>query len=272
MDAFNAIVNAALRGFIAIFAWAPPVVSLTVFSVLAGLGMLWVFRKTSDQARIRAVKRKVHAYLLEMRVYADDPAAAWRAQKNLMIANLRYMGLALRPALWMALPLAILLIHMEAFYGRAPLKPGRPALVTAGLRGKAAVSGARPDLLPPPGVEVSSPPVRILEERQVSWRIVPSRATSGELRFAINGRSFGKAIEAGGGQRFIAGRRVNSAWAALWHPDEPRIGTSDVEWVEIAYPEAYIDVFGLRLNWLLWFLIVSMFSALLLRKSLGVTL
>ena len=45
-----------------------------------------------------------------------------------------------------------------------------------------------------------------------------------------------------------------------------------MEWVEIAYPEAYIDVFGLRLNWLLWFLIVSMFSALLLRKRLGVTL
>src|SRR3974390_3244832 len=174
MDAFNSIVNAALRGFFVIFAWAPPVVGLTVFSVLAGLGMLWGFRKTSDQARLRAVKRKVHAYLLEMRVYADDPAAAWHAQKNLMIANLRYMGLALRPALWMALPLAILLIHMEAFYGRAPLTPGRPALVTAGLRGKAAVSGARPDLLPPPGVEVASPPVRVVEERQVSWRIIPT--------------------------------------------------------------------------------------------------
>jgi hypothetical protein len=30
--------------------------------------------------------------------------------------------------------------------------------------------------------------------------------------------------------------------------------------------EAYIDVFGQRLRWLVWFLIVSMFSALLLRK------
>src|SRR3974390_3056089 len=199
MDAFNSIVNAALRGFFVIFAWAPPVVGLTVFSVLAGLGMLWGFRKTSDQARLRAVKRKVHAYLLEMRVYADDPAAAWHAQKNLMIANLRYMGLALRPALWMALPLAILLIHMEAFYGRAPLTPGRPALVTAGLRGETV-----PELAPPSGVEVTAPPVRIPEERQVSWRIVPQAAASGELRFQVNGQTVAKSVEAGGAPRFLS--------------------------------------------------------------------
>lgn len=45
-----------------------------------------------------------------------------------------------------------------------------------------------------------------------------------------------------------------------------------MERVEIAYSEAYIDVFGLRLRWLVWFLIVSMVSALLLGKRLGVTL
>ena len=272
MDVFNALVNAALRGLVALFAWAPQVVGLSVLSALAGLGMLWVFRRTSDQARIRAVKREVHAYLLEMRVYADDPGATWRAQKSLVSANLRYMGLALRPALWMGLPVAILLIHLEAFYGRAPLPPGRPALVTAGLRGEAAASGPPPVLLPPPGVEVSAPPVRIVEQRQVSWRILPARPISGELRFAINGRSVGKAIEAGGVPRFIAGRRVDSAWSALWHPDEPRIGPGGVEWVEIAYPEAYIGVFGLSFNWLVWFLMVSMLSAWLLRKRFGVTL
>jgi len=42
--------------------------------------------------------------------------------------------------------------------------------------------------------------------------------------------------------------------------------------VEIAYPAAYIGVFGFRFHWLMWFLIVSMLSAWLLRKRLGVTL
>jgi hypothetical protein len=272
MDVFNAVVNTPLRALAALFAWAPPAVSLGVFSLLAGMGILWVVRNASNQERIRSVKREVHANLLEMRVYADDPAACWRAQKSLMGANLRYMGLALRPALWMALPLAILLVHLEAFYGRAPLPEGRSALVTAAVRGEAVASNSALRLLPPAGVEVTAPPVRILEQRQVSWRVLPARALSGEFRFVIGGQSVCKAIEVGGGQRFIAGRRVRSGWDALWHPDEPRIGPGSVEWVEIAYPETYIDVFGLRFHWLVWFLIVSMLSALLLRKRFGVTL
>jgi hypothetical protein len=273
MDVFNGIVNGVLRVFFAAFSWAGAngaLLSLTVLSVLAGLGMLWVFRKTSDQAGIRAVKRKVHAYLLEMRVYADDPGATWRAQSSLMKANLRYMGLALRPALFMIAPLGILLIHMEAFYGRAPLEPGRPVVVTAGLRGNA--DGPAPELVPPRGFELSAPPVRIPEEREVSWRIVPQRSASGELRFEIAGQTITKEIEAGGGQRFIPGRRVRSAWEAFWHPDEPRLPSGDVEWVEVAYPSASMGLFGLHLNWLVWFLVVSMLAALLLKKRFGVTL
>lgn len=274
MDIFNGIINGVLRVFFAAFSWAGPragpALSLSVLSILVGLGMLWVFRVTSNQQRIKAVKRKVYAYLLEMRVYGDDPGATWRAQKSLMSANLRYMGLALQPALWMALPLAILLIHMEAFYGRAPLEPGRPVLVTAAL--KNGVDGPAPELVAPRGVDVSAPPVRVVDERQVSWRIVPQAATSGELHIHINGQDFAKEIEAGGGQRFVPGKRVQSAWDALWHPDEPRISSNDVEWVDIVYPAAFIPLFGLHVNWLVWFLIVSMIAAFVLRKRFGVTL
>src|SRR5215469_2588877 len=205
MDIFNGVINEVLRVFFAAFSWAGPglgpALSLTILSILVGLGMLWVFRVTSNQERIKAVKRKVYAYLLEMRVYGDDPGATWRAQKSLMGANLRYMGLALRPALWMGLPLAILLIHMEAFYGRAPLEPGRPVVVTAAL--KSGVDGPAPELVAPTGVDVSSPPVRVVDEHQVSWRIVPQSATSAELHFKLNGQDFVKAIEAGGSPRFV---------------------------------------------------------------------
>jgi uncharacterized membrane protein (DUF106 family) len=273
MDIFNAFVNAVLRAFFAVFSWAGAngaLLSLTVLSVLVGLGMLWVFSRTSNQAAVRAVKRKVHAYLLEMRVYADDPGAIWRAQSSLMKANLRYMGLALRPALFMVVPVGILLIHLEAFYGRAPLEPGRAVVVTAGLRGNA--DGPPPVLVPPRGFEISAPPVRIPDEHEVSWRIVPDVAASGELHFQIDGRSIAKEIVAGGEQRFIPGRRVRSLWDAFWHPDESRLPAGDIEWIEIAYPSSSMGLFGIHINWLVWFLIVSMLAALLLKKRFGVTL
>ena len=124
MDFLNGIVNSILRGYFAALAWAPPGTSLAVISILAGIAMLWVFKKTSKPARIRAVKRRVQAHLLEIRVFGEEPAVVWSAQKSLVAWNMRYMGLMLMPAVWMAIPLSILLIHLEAFYGRTPLPVG----------------------------------------------------------------------------------------------------------------------------------------------------
>jgi len=270
MDLFNGLINAILRGFYAVFAWAPPIVGLAVLSVLVGIGMLWVYRKTSNQEKIRTVKRRLHALLLELRVYADEPGVTLRTQISLLAANLRYMGLALRPALWMALPVAILLIHLEGFYGRAPLPLGQEAIVTAGVSDVGGV--AAPELLPPPGVEVSAPPVRILDKGEVSWRIRPAGDVSGQLRLRLGGQTVEKTIEAGGRPRFIPGKRVRPASSALWHPDEPRIDSSNVEWVDIRYPDAEVGLWGMRMNWLVWFFLISMLAAFALRKRFGVAI
>jgi len=270
MDLFNSVINAVLRGFFAAFSWAPPIVGLAVLSVLVGIGMLWVYRKTSDQEKIRSVKRRLHALLLELRVYADEPGVTLRTQGSLLAANLRYMGLALRPALWMALPVAILLVHLEGFYGRAPLTPGREAIVTAAL--PAGTAGSVPELLPPPGVELSAPPVRILDQGEVSWRIKPLGTVSGQLRFRTGSGTIEKTIEAGGRPRLIAGKRVRTVFSAFWHPDEPRLESDDVEWVEIRYPDADVGLGKLRMNWLLWFVIISMLAALALRKRFHVSI
>jgi len=203
-----------------------PIVGLTVLSALAGVAMLWVFRKTSDQVRLRAVKRKVHAYLLEMRVFADEPGMIWRTQKSLMAANLRYMGLALRPALWLAVPMVLLYLFLQGSYGHEPLAVGRDVTVTASLAGPV-------ELIPPPGVVVTAPPVRIPDRREVSWRIRASAPVAGVLRFRGNGKEITQSIRLGG---------------------------------------ASLSLFGWHINWLLWFLAVSMVSALLLRKRMGVTL
>ena len=95
MNLINSGIDGLLKLFFAAFSWAPPLAGLAVLSALVGVAMLWVFRKTSNQARMKQVKRKVYASLLELRVFADEPAVTWRAQKSLFAANFRYMGLAL---------------------------------------------------------------------------------------------------------------------------------------------------------------------------------
>jgi hypothetical protein len=214
----------------------------------------------------------VYASLLELRVFADEPGVTWRAQKSLFAANFRYMGLALRPAVVMTVPVALLLIHLEAFYGRAPLPVGREAVVTMAMSGPLVLQENGLDLKASAAVAVETPPVRVADERQISWRIRPLAAGSAQLQFTVDGQPVSTAIESGTGQRFVPGRRVRSALSAIWDPDQQRIPSAVVEWIDVRYPEASIEVFGLHWNWLIWFLLVSMVAALLLKKRFGVVL
>src|SRR5450432_1171961 len=215
MDLFNGMINWLLALWFGAFAWAPPVLGLSVISALVGIGMLWIFQKTSNQRGMKTVKRKVYASLLELRVFADEPSVTWRAQKSLFAANFRYMGMALRPALVMALPMALLLIHMEAFYGRAPLPVGQAAIITMGMSGPLDPASAdgkpAPSLTAPAGVAVETPAVRVADERQISWRIRPAAAGSARLQFTVDGQPVSKTIETGAGQRFVPGRSVSGA-------------------------------------------------------------
>jgi hypothetical protein len=272
VDAFNSLINLVLRLYFGAFAWAAPVVGLTIFSAVAGMVLLWVFRKTSNQNRIRTAKRLVQAHLLELRVFRDEPSVMWRAQKSLFLVNLRYAGLMLVPALWMGLPFAILLIHLDAFYGRAPMVVGADSILTIQMRSPLNAAAPAPRLVTPAGVKAESPAVRVLAEQQVSWRIRSQAAVSDDLQITVNGDSITKRIEAGGGPRFVPGRSVSSALDAVWYPDESRVPSQSVEWVDIRYPEARVQIFGFHMHWLLWFTLISMISALMLKKAFGVVL
>jgi uncharacterized membrane protein (DUF106 family) len=271
MDAINQFIDALLRGYFAAFSWAPPSLALTLLSVAAGAGILWVFSKTSDQAAIKGVKRKLYASLLEMRLFADDPAVTWRAQRSLFAANLRYLALSFRPVLWLALPMALLLVHLESFYGRAPLPAGREAIVTMGMGPSWDPRAPAPQLQAPPEVEIEGPPVRVVDARQVTWRFRPKSECSGSLRFTVEGRQVACAIEARAERRYVPGKSVRSMWQAVWHPAN-RIRVPQVEWIEVRYPDAKLTVFGVSVNWIVWFFLVSMLAALLLRKRFGVVI
>ncbi len=271
MDSFNRFIDAILGGFFAVFSWAPAALPLTLLSAAAGAGMLWVFGKTSDQAGVRALKRKVYASLLELRIFADEPGVTWRAHKSLLAANLRYLALSLKPALWLALPMALLLVHLESFYGRAPLPAGREAIVTMSMADPWDPQAPAPQFAAPPEVALEGPPVRVVDAHEISWRFRPKRECSGFLRFTLAGREIDYPIEARAGRRYVPGRSVRSIWQAVWHPAN-RIPIAQVEWIEIRYPDANLTVFGVSVNWLVWFFAVSMLAVVLLRKRFGVVI
>jgi len=237
-----------------------PLVSLIPVSILAGIGMLIVFRHASDQAAIRHAKNLVAAHLLELRLFMDEPRLVLRAQRDLVVANMRFLRLMLRPVLVLALPMALLLAQMEAFYGHAPLVTGQPAIVTVQLKDGA--SGAALALKAPAEIAIETPPVRVTGERQVSWRVRPLRAASGDLQVVEHDRVLTKSISAGAGMHYLSERRGSAAHLLLEASELP-LADSEVAWIEVGYPSAVV----LRLHWLIWFFLLSGITALLLRRK-----
>jgi hypothetical protein len=238
--------------------------SLVPLSILVGVAALLVFRRFSDQAAIRRSKSLVFAHLLEFRLFMDEPGLILRAQRDLIVANGRLLKYLMRPVLILVVPMALLLAEMDAFYSRAPLPLRQAAIVTVQMKDAAMPV---PLLMAPADITIETPAVRIVNERQISWRIRPTEPSSGVLRLVSAGNALTKTISAGRGIRYISQTRFGSFANFLLHPTEWPFSHAAIEWVEVRYPSAVI----LRVHWLVWFFGISMLSALVLRRRFQVS-
>lgn len=242
--------------------------TLVLISAIAGVAMLWVFGRLSSQKSIKQVKNRLKAHMLELRLFVDEPAIIWQAQKSLLAANGRYMALMLRPFLILAVPMALLVTVLDPYFGIAPLPLGRSAIVTVQLSDS---SGPAPVLEAPDGITVETPAVRMPGMGQVSWRIRPARSTSGMLRVGVGGATVEKRIEAGDGPRYTPARRVASMLEWVANPGESLLPAGPVQWIGVGYPSAEIEWLGLQTHWLVWFVVISMVAALVFKSRMGVS-
>jgi hypothetical protein len=221
--------------------------SLTAVAILAGIAWRWIFRRFSDRPRIGLVKRQVRAQLYAMRLYAAEPSAMLRAQKQLLRWNARYLALLLRPAAIAVIPGILLFTQLDHVYGRRALAPGESAIVSAGLEGSADLRTFAPAMVGS-GLAIESPAVRLPDAREADWRV---RVTGAESRLTIwTGKDAAStAIASGPGLRYLAWRTTVS-------------GRGPVRWIGVSYPKAYLEVGGHTVAWQVWFIGISLVAAL----------
>lgn len=272
MNFFNALFRVPLEAYVGLFGDAHPLWSLVPLSILVGIGMLWVFGATSNQKAIERAKKKMQAYLLELRLYGDDPGLLFKAQGNLILYNFRYIGLMLVPAIYLTIPMVVLLFHLDAIYGIAPLKPGQSAVLTVQAAGRLTPKTDVPQLTLPPGFVAETPAARALDDGQYSWRLRADQPGEGELSFRWMGQEFTKSLDAGEDLRYVSPRRETSWWSSIASPGEELLTVENLNWIELRYPAAEIHTGDWSLHWLVWFLIISIVAAYGLKGFFGVTI
>lgn len=240
---------------------------IILVSLVTGGIMLLLFKVTSNQQAMKAVKTRIAAHFLEMRLYKDDFAAVMAAQRRVLAANLGYMKLALLPAVVLIIPVVLIMVQLNLRYAYRPLAPGETALVKVKVAEGADVIGQRLTLTVGEGIEKASPAVRIPSLGEVDWKVRLARPGVHEVRLASDSGEM--ALPVFGGttiKPLYSTFRGASFWEGLLNPGSPAVPEAmQIESIEIKYaPRAFS--FGLfKLSWLWTFLVVSMVFGLILK-------
>lgn len=282
MSVLNSILRAAFDTLLLPFRGLHPLVGLAFVSLLAAAIVLLVFKRTSDQRALAAVKRQIHAGFFELRLFAADPVAMLAVQWDLLRHNLRYMRLSLVPMLWLIVPFLLMIAQLQFHYGYRGLRPGENALLEVSLdpdwrghAGAATTASGRPDLRleVPAGLRVEAPGVWVPSRHQVTWRLEVVAAGTHTVSVSWAGQLFTKSLDASGRVARRSPARLRSAFLdqLLYPAESPLPAGVPIRAISVTCPEASIAFLGLSTHWLVWFFVLSLLFAFALRRRLGVT-
>jgi len=238
---------------------------LLFVSALAGVLMLLIFKKTSDQRAVRGARDRSNAQLLALRLFADDAGVVVASQRAVVTATLGYMRYALVPLVAILPAVILIMIQLNLRYGAAPARVGEPLVVTATFASEMDEDVA---LAAPAGVRVETEAVRSRGDAAASWRLRPVKAGKYILQVRAAGATYEKELAVGPeGTARVSGRRVRGLWAQLWNPGERPLAGALKE-IRVNYPPRQNKIFGLRVSWVVTFFVVSLVAALALKGVL----
>ena len=249
----------------------PPIWALAVISFASGVLLVWLFGRTSDQARIHEVRDRIRGNLIGVRLFQRDVGVVLRLQRRIFGDTFRFMRLAVIPMLIMLPPVLLIMTQLNLRFAVRPLDPGEAAVVTAVVRDAAALDRAIA-LEAPEGVTVETPPVKIRATREIAWRVRVDQPGAHALRVGVGDETIDKEIAGGAGWGPVPQRRTGRGpLDTLLYPGEPPIPPGHtIEAVEIAYPPLDLRVLGLAVDWLIGFLVLSMAFGFACKGPLGV--
>jgi hypothetical protein len=277
MMSIVAILNTALTFLFAVvyqpLKWLGTFWSLVAISCLAGVLLVWVFGKVSNQDAIRRTRDRLSAELLGLRLFKDDLRVFFGIQFQILLWTFRYLRHSLVPMLILMVPALVILIQLNYRYGLRPLRVGEQAVIKVKLRDSTVrAQGTDLALTAPENIKIETDPVRIPELKEICWRV--QGVAPGRFDLTVSGGQEKVTKQAAVGGRFegVSSVRTGEGWlTSLLYPGESPIPShSAIASIEILYPKLDILVWGKHVNWLILFLVVSLVFGYAFKGLLGV--
>ena len=262
------LLNQAYGVLFSPFEGRDPIWLMLWLSVLTAVFVLLVYKYLSSQQGIQRAKDRSKAHILEIRLFQDDPVLMARAVRAVLITNLTYLRLNMKPFLIVFVPLFLMLVQMETRFGYRPLLPNESAVVRTSWRSTAPVEkGLCPTLVTGDGLSLESPPVRIGERNEIDWRIRATQMGTTGLVLKTSNDSIALRVFVSEGLIPISPRNVQlGTVGVIWHPASQGLPPDgDLLSVDIGYPRRDFRLFGTTLHWIWPFLFFSLLAGYLLK-------
>jgi len=273
MQALNAVLGKIFEVLFLAFRGLNPWFGMVFISFLTGLLMLFVFSRVSNQAGIKAVKNRIKAHLLEIRLYQDSLPVQLKAQSRIVLANFKYLGYSAKPMLILIVPLVLMLTQLNLWFGSRSLRPGEEALLKIRLEEGRNPMNVKIMVEPPEGLEVETAVLRLEEETEIDWRIRAVRNGLHALTFRLDGRVFTKTVAVGQSplSRISPVKSRRGILPEFLNPGEAPLPPGlPVERVEVVYPGLKLAAFGIGFHWLVAYFLLSILFGFALKRPFKV--
>ena len=256
----NTVLNKIFDIIFLPFQGMSPWVGMIIISLLTGFLMLFIYRHTSNQVGIKRVKDRIKANLLEIRLFKDNMSVSLKAQGNILLANLKYITYSFKPLLVMIVPIILILVQLNFWFGYQPLKVGESTILKVKLE-----EGQNPLILdlkvePSAALSIETPPLRIEEEREISWRLRANEKGIHKLNLTLdNQRLFKEVLVAQKALIKVSPQKVERGFFnELFNPvEKPLPRDLPIKSIEILYPSKSMSLFGRHIHWLIVYFALS---------------
>ncbi len=273
MEIISTILNSFFGFLFFPFKTLAPVWGMLFVSFASGIIMLLIFKATSDQAGIKKAKNKVRGHFLAIRLYRDDLGLMFGTVKNLLISNFLYLKKAFRPMLFLMIPVGIILLHLAGRYEKRPFQIGETTVLSLRLAENTSWEQLKKvEIDVPDGLKLETPPVRIVQLSEISWRIRVEEQGEYWVAFKLADHVVKKKIVVNEILLPLDSKVTRSSFSTLLsNTDESSLPESGPFLaIEMAYPKREFDMFGFELHWLLSFFLLSLVSGFAFKRFLRV--
>jgi len=257
---FNSVLGKIFDALFLPFRSMSPWVGMILISFLTGLLMLFVFKWTSNQKGIQKVKNRIKAHLLELRLFKDSLSQSLRSQGNILRCNLTYISYSVKPMLVMIIPLILILIQLNFWFGYESLAPNESVLLKIKLAEDQNPLETQITVQPSPGLMMETPPLRIEESREINWRFSAIQSGIQQFTITINGETVTKKVSVSQKPLSkISPLKTNKKFIdQVMYPTESPIKSQiPIKSIEVKYPAKSMSLFGWNLHWIIVYFALS---------------